>query len=180
MRAPITTIGSFLAVAFAGVLSLSADARAATNPKSCLNDIDCIATPECGGEVCPYDGAHPFTCQPAGTGKKGMDGWCTVDSDCKCASLGAKCIGGAYCSFTLAKDAPGAGTGGAAGTGGGSGTGGSSATGGAGGASATGGSKENDSSGGGGCSVAGTAAAPGSAALLALLGLLLRRDRRRA
>ena len=27
-------------------------ARAAANPASCTNDIDCVATPTCGGEVC--------------------------------------------------------------------------------------------------------------------------------
>ena len=42
-----------------------------------------------------------------------MDGWCTQDSDCKCASLGAKCDQSlVFCTFTKPSDAPGAGNGG--------------------------------------------------------------------
>ena len=68
-----------------GVVFLCAarGAGAATNPTSCVNDIDCIATPQCGGDVCDYSGTTQ-TCKPAGGATKGMDGWCTVDSDCKC------------------------------------------------------------------------------------------------
>ena len=93
-------------VGIAAVVGLLAagSARAATNPVPCANDIDCVATPGCGGEVCRYAGDHPFTCQPAGTDPKGMDGWCTHDSDCKCHDQGAVCVNATYCTFTLMKD----------------------------------------------------------------------------
>src|SRR4051812_34826660 len=113
-----------LLVGVVGIL-LAGSASAASNPTSCLNDIDCIATPQCGGDVCPYDGPHPFTCQPAGAGAKGHDGWCTSDTDCKCMAQGARCIGGAYCSFTKASDAPASGAGGSTGSAGSTGSPGS-------------------------------------------------------
>jgi hypothetical protein len=47
----------------------------------------------------------PYTCNPAGTSPKSMDGWCTSDANCKCLGLGAKCVG-VYCSFTKPTDAP--------------------------------------------------------------------------
>ena len=72
------------------------------NPTSCLNDIDCVATPGCGGDVCDYDTGFPH-CVPAGTAPRGTDGWCTKDADCKCASAGARC-NGIYCSFTKSEE----------------------------------------------------------------------------
>jgi hypothetical protein len=168
-------------------LLVTGSARAATNPAQCRNDIDCVATPDCGGEVCPYEGNHAFTCQPAGQYPKGADGWCTVDSDCKCHAQGAVCVGQAYCSFTLLKDAPGGGaTGGSSGaTGGSSGaTGGSSgATGGSSGA--TGGSSadagtNNGGGSSGGCAVAGSSSVEGTLALLGALGLWVARRRKSA
>ena len=53
-------------------------------------------------------------CVPAGTDKKGMDGWCTADSDCKCAGVGAKCVGALL--HLHAKPRAGAGRGGAGGS----------------------------------------------------------------
>jgi MYXO-CTERM domain-containing protein len=155
----------------AGVACLftAGGARAATNPPSCANDIDCVATPQCGGDVCPYDGPHPLTCQPAGSGATGMDGWCTVDTDCKCYAQGARC-NGAYCSFTKPSGGGGS-TGGAGTTGTGGGTGTAGSTGSA-------GSGSNDS--GGGCRVANSPAGGGSLAAAALgLGLVVARRRRR-
>src|SRR5678816_2714452 len=99
------------------VLLTAGSARAVDNPASCTNDIDCVATPECGGDICPWVGPNPRTCQPAGTGTKGHEGWCTADTDCKCHSLGATCVS-FNCTFTKPSDAPGAGTGGATGSGG--------------------------------------------------------------
>ncbi len=68
----------------AGILiaAVSSVARAATNPTQCKNDIDCIATPSCGGDVCDYT-TDPPTCQPPNASNQGSDGWCTHDSDCK-------------------------------------------------------------------------------------------------
>ncbi|HVY32075.1 MAG TPA: hypothetical protein VHB79_36315 [Polyangiaceae bacterium] len=71
----------------------------------CFNDSDC-PNPSCGGLVCNWTKMSPnpsgnkiFYCSPAGTGPQGMDGWCTTDADCKCASAGAKCVA-PYCTFT--------------------------------------------------------------------------------
>lgn len=81
------------------------------NPAPCFNDTDCPNS-SCGGEVCNWTKTHPapiadkvFVCDPAGLQAKGMDGWCTTDDNCKCRSLGARCIA-PYCSFTKASDAP--------------------------------------------------------------------------
>jgi len=142
-------------------LLVSGSARA----QSCLNDIDCPDT-ACGGQVCDYTTGTP-TCKAAGSQPKGMDGWCSQDSDCKCASLGAKCTSSlVYCTFTLPSQAPGANggdgggaagssgaTGGTAGAAGATGTGGASAQG-TGGSGAAG---QAGSGGGssGGCSIAG-------------------------
>jgi hypothetical protein len=73
------------------------------NPATCTNDVDCIATPQCGGDIC--DWSTGMTCKPAGVGMKGSDGWCATDTDCKCVTQGARCVG-TYCSFTKASDAP--------------------------------------------------------------------------
>lgn len=155
-------------------LLFSARVFAASNPDKCVNDIDCVATPECGGDVCDYNSGP--SCKPAGTGPVGKDGWCTKDSDCKCFAQGAKCNSNLfYCSFTKAPaggtgGSSGSGTGGSSGSDAGSGTGGK-ATG------ADGGTSSGSSS---GCALAG--GAPGAAGLLSgigLLALVIRRARRR-
>jgi MYXO-CTERM domain-containing protein len=150
-----------------GLVSMLAAGTAAaqSNPTSCDNDDDCIATPACGGDVCEWP-AH--VCKPAGSAAKGADGWCTTTADCKCMGMGATCEG-VYCSFTRACDAPGqtcatGGTGGSTGAGGSTGTAGTSGGG---------------SSDGGGCSVAATAPAAGSALIVALGLIGFSRRRRR-
>jgi len=161
-----------------GMVCVLASGRARAT--SCLNDIDC-PTAECGGEVCDYSTGTP-TCKPAGTQPKGMDGWCTSNSDCKCASLGAKCDSSAvFCTFTKPSDAPGGGKGGNSGVAGASGaTGGATAaTGGSGAAGKAGG----DDGSSGGCSVGGARTLGGGlgCAILASLGLaavIVRRRRR--
>jgi hypothetical protein len=66
-------------------------------PQACVNDIDCTANgTACGSDVCVWPGMR---CMPAGYGKIGTEGWCTVDTDCKCSGQGAKCYP-PYCSFT--------------------------------------------------------------------------------
>src|SRR5437660_126813 len=63
---------------------------------SCFVDTDCPGT-ACGTEVCEF---FSMVCQPAGT-QPGMDGWCHVDTDCKCHSLGATCNTLTFlCTFT--------------------------------------------------------------------------------
>jgi hypothetical protein len=141
-------------------------AAAQTNPAVCTNDDDCVATPECGGEICDWTTIN-HTCKPAGTGPKGTDGWCEVTADCKCAAMGATCVN-LYCTFTRPCDAPDAGGCPATGTGGTSGGGGSS---GSAGTSGGGG-------GGGGCLIAATAPIELSA-LLAAIGLLALSRRRK-
>jgi MYXO-CTERM domain-containing protein len=74
-------------------------ARAATNPASCTNDKDCVATPECGGDVCDWNHSPIMTCKAAGADPAGSDGWCSVDTDCKCYAQGARCVS-PYCTFT--------------------------------------------------------------------------------
>ena len=163
--------------------------------QSCVNDVDC-PNAACGGEVCDYSTGSP-TCKAAGSQPKGMDGWCTQDSDCKCASLGAKCDQSlVFCTFTKPSDAPGAGNGGHGGSGsaGATGTGGSSvgsggATGaggsstqGTGGAGAAGHAGSSDGGSSGGCSIAGasTSSEALGCAFLASFGLaavILRRRR---
>jgi hypothetical protein len=74
-------------------------------PASCFHDTDCPGS-ACGGQVCNWNLAHPnpvgdkvFVCNAAGSQPKGVDGWCTTDENCKCASRGAKCAA-PYCTFT--------------------------------------------------------------------------------
>ena len=127
-------------------------AAAQTNPTTCVNDDDCVATPACGGDVCDWSVVGQMTCKAAGMHPKGSDGWCTTTDDCKCKDLGATCVV-AYCSFTRPCDAPDAGGCPTGGTGGGSGD-------------------------GGGCSVA-TGPSGGVATLLVSIGLLAFSRRRR-
>jgi MYXO-CTERM domain-containing protein len=103
-----------------GSMALLAASTAFAEGEACYNDIDCPGT-ACGDAVCNWTKSAPvpmgmkvFACNPAGSQPAGADGWCTVDSDCKCASQGAKCVA-PYCTFTKPKTA---GTGGAASTGG--------------------------------------------------------------
>jgi len=136
-------------------------ASAQSNPASCTNDDDCVATPQCGGDVCDWTDINNHVCKPAGT----SDGWCTTTDDCKCKDIGATCVG-AYCTFTRACDAPDAGPCAAGGSGGG-GSGGTGTAGTIGG-----------SGGGGGCSI-GATAPTASSGLLVALGLLFVSRRRR-
>jgi len=134
-------------------------------------DIDC-PNAACGGEVCVHSSGLSM-CVPANTsGASGTnDGWCAssagaeVNSNCKCASMGATCAG-FFCTFTIP---PGGGTGGSTGTGGsGTGTGGSG--------TGTGGTGGGDD---GGCSIAGAPSLAGAGVGLALLAAALRRRRAR-
>jgi len=143
-------------------------ASAQANPATCTNDIQCTATPECGGDICDWSQGLTHVCRPAGVGGKGADGWCTVDADCKCMGMGATCVY-PYCTFTRACDAPGAA--GCAATGGSTGSGGS----GSGGSTGSGGG----SGGGGGCSISGDVPAVGSALFAAFGLIVLSRGRRR-
>ncbi|HEY7375586.1 MAG TPA: hypothetical protein VIF57_25740 [Polyangia bacterium] len=143
-------------------LFAAATAAAQTNPASCTNDIECVATPQCGGDVCDWNGTPAQRCRPAGTSPKGMDGWCTADTDCKCMAMGATCDTSTLrCTFTRPCDGP---DGGSCTTG----SGGSSGTAGSGGGGG----------GGGGCNLASTAPA-GASALLVGLGLIVLARRRR-
>jgi MYXO-CTERM domain-containing protein len=155
------------------VCLFAAGTAAAQNPATCVNDDDCAATPQCGGDVCDWSVIGQMTCKPAGMHPKGQDGWCTTDDDCKCHAMGATCVA-AFCSFTRPCDAPGmsgCGAGGATGTGGSTGTGGTS-----GGTAGTSGGGGGDD---GGCSVGAAAPAAGSTLLLALGLLAFSRRRRR-
>jgi MYXO-CTERM domain-containing protein len=196
--------GSLAGLVSCFLLSLSATALA--EGEACFNDDDCPGGGAvCGGDVCNWnklsatpDGDKIFFCNPAGTGVKGSDGWCTDSTDCKCAMQGATCRG-TYCSFTKASDAPapsgGGGAGGSAAGGSAAGGGGSAAGGAPAAGAATGGSSpvagSTSTAGGsttpppatdsGGCSVS-VPGNTGTGALLALgvagLGLALARRRR--
>jgi len=79
------------------------------DPAPCYNDTDCPGS-ACGGDVCDWTKSHPrpigdkvFLCAPASAMNRGHDGWCTTDANCKCASVGAKCIA-PYGSFTLPRE----------------------------------------------------------------------------
>src|SRR5258708_1321516 len=162
----MSSSGKKLGWLIAGFCVLLSGRVFAANPATCMNDIDCVATPQCGGDVCNF-GVTPHVCAPAGTGSKGSDGWCTTDADCKCKAQGATCKI-VYCSFTKASDAP-AGAGGASGGGGGKG--------GTGGCRTDGGTSGGSS---GGCALAG--GAPGALGLIGGIGLValaIRRARRR-
>ena len=153
-------------------LLLAGTAAAQSNPSTCVNDDDCVATPQCGGDVCDWnDATAGMKCKPAGAYPKLMDGWCTTTDDCKCKDMGATCDGATLrCTFTRPCDAPG---GAGCATGGSSGTGGSGATGTGGTSGGTGGTSDS-----GGCSVTGGATTSWSV-MLAGLGLLFVSRRRR-
>jgi len=147
----VTTIRYFGTIAVLAAALFSAQAAHATGEK-CMNDIDCKTGTTCGGEICDWTKA--MTCQPATASGSGQEGWCTVDTDCKCAAEGAKCNPNLFqCTKTVA--ASGSGGGGGTGAGGsGSSAAGSSAA----GSSAAGSSASGDSSSSSsGCSFAGVA-----------------------
>ena len=155
----------------AGLAGLLVAGRAQAQTAPCQVDIDC-PNAACGGEVCVHSSGLSM-CVPANTsGASGVsDGWCAsaagaeVNSNCKCASMGATCAG-FFCTFTIP---PGGGTGGSTGAGGsGTGTGGSGT-----GTAGTGGGGD------GGCSIAGAPSLAGAGAGLALLAAALRRRRAR-
>src|SRR3954464_4497999 len=127
---------SSLFLAAVAALSTARTAAAQSNPTSCVNDIDCTATPQCGGDVCDYSTVPPM-CKPAGSQPKGSDGWCSTDAHCKCQGQGATCMG-PFCTFPRPCGAPDAGPCGAGGSGGG-GTSGSDGGGGSGGGGGGGG-----------------------------------------
>lgn len=82
---------------FAAVLLVAVEAHAVSE---CTNDINCTADSVCGGKVCNWIGLDHL-CQDA-TGATN-EGWCSTangDADCKCAGLGAKCVG-VHCTFTV-------------------------------------------------------------------------------
>ena|SRR5579883_1110474 len=81
-----------------GIASALAWTTWATPARACTNDVDC-PNPACGGQVCQW-GAQGHNCVDAGTDIQGSDGWCTVDSDCKCMGIGARCAA-PHCTFTL-------------------------------------------------------------------------------
>lgn len=182
---------SLVALASGWTLLFASTAFAEGEP--CFNDTDC-PNPACGGDVCNWNKSSPnpvgdkvFYCQPAGMSPKGSDGWCTAasgDVHCKCAGVGAKCLG-TYCSFTKASDAPpgtgGSGTAGSSSTAGTAGTGtagtGTAGTGTAGtGTTTPAPAKEDD----GGCSVGGaTNQGAGIALALGAIGLGVAFARRR-
>lgn len=146
----------------AGLAGLLVAGRADAAPTPCQVDLDC-PNAACGGEVCVHSSGLSM-CVPANTsGASGTnDGWCAssagaeVNSNCKCAGMGATCAG-FFCTFTIP---PGGGTAGTTGTGGtGTGTAG------------TGGGGD------GGCSMAGAPSLAGAGAGLALLVAALRRRR---
>ena len=142
----------------------AATAAAQTNPATCVNDIDCVATPTCGGDVCDWNGTPAQKCRPAGTSPKGMDGWCMMDTDCKCMGMGATCdTGTLHCTFTRPCDGP---------------DGGTCATGGSGGGGSSGTAGTGGGGGGGGCNLSSTAPA-GASALLVAIGLVVLARRRR-
>jgi hypothetical protein len=158
-------IGFFAAALFAPQL-------AHATGEACVNDIDCKTGPTCGGEIC--DWTKLMTCQPASATGSGSEGWCSVDTDCKCKADGATCDKTMFqCTKTTN----------ATGSGGASGTGGSAGASAAGTSSTAGSSSSSSSSSSGGCSVAsGIPRGSWSFALGAAcaVGLLGARRRRRA
>jgi hypothetical protein len=150
----VTKIRYFGTILVLAAALFSARAAQATG-EHCTNDIDCKTGPSCGGEICDWNKA--MTCQPATASGSGHEGWCTANTDCKCAAQGATCP---QSSFQCTKTVDAAGSGGGTGSGGsGSSAAGSSAAGSsAAGSSAAGSSATSDSSSSSsGCSFAGVA-----------------------
>ena len=154
-------------------------AAAQSNPTSCVNDIDCVATPACGGDVCDWNNsAAGMKCKAAGSYPALMDGWCTTTDDCKCKDMGATCdTANLRCTFTRACDAPGAGGCSSTGTAGNGGGGSGGGAGGGAGSSGSAGTSGGGGGDGGGCSISGGETA-GLSALFAALGLLVAFRRR--
>jgi len=175
----MTTVRQYLSALglFSATLLAPLAAHAAT--AECMNDIDCKASSQCGGDVCSW-AALPQKCVPAGTAPKGQDGWCTVDSDCKCMGEGAKCAA-PYCTFTTPPGAGGASSGGA--SSGGSSAGGAAA-GGSAGAATAGATAAAPASDSGGCSIVGATSPRGGFAFalgaVCAAALVSARRRRRA
>jgi hypothetical protein len=88
------------------VLLALATSVAASRPASaqiqCTNDTDCPGA-TCGSAVCQWTVAG-HSCVPAGTDVQGYDGWCTVDSNCKCVGFGATCGASSHCTFTVSQN----------------------------------------------------------------------------
>ena len=152
----------------AGLAGLLFAGRAHAAPTPCKVDIDC-PNAACGGEVCLHSSGLSMCVQANTSGQSGVsDGWCAsadggaeVNSNCKCAGMGATCAG-LFCTFTVPQ-----GGGGSTGTGGtGTGTGGSGT-----------GTAGSGGGGDGGCSLAGAPSLAGAGAGLALLAAALRRRR---
>jgi hypothetical protein len=75
-------LSAVVAVAGLGLWTVPAHAE------PCTNDIDCTANgTACGTDVCGYP---QEACIPVDAGNPG---WCTVSTDCKCAGIGATCVG---------------------------------------------------------------------------------------
>jgi len=89
MRVRVRAIHLPFVVAFA-LLCGSGEVRAAGNPVSCDNDIDCVATPECGGDVCTYSATGLPACTPAGTGAgQAGEGGSSADGGGGCSTSGS-------------------------------------------------------------------------------------------
>ena len=87
-----------------GALAASvATARPASAQIQCNADTDCPGA-TCGSSVCQWT-VSGHACVPAGTDLQGYDGWCTIDSNCKCAGQGATCASNSHCTFTVSQDA---------------------------------------------------------------------------
>jgi MYXO-CTERM domain-containing protein len=157
-----------MAVGFAAaVFAFAGTARAVDNPASCTNDIDCIATPNCGGDLCDWD--NGLKCGAVTAANKG---WCMADTDCKCHAQGATCDMTIHHCTKVTSSTGSAGTTGSAG----SGSGGSGSA----GTTGTAGSGTTSSGSSGGCSVA-TSTSGGLGALVGLAlvaGRIVRRRRR--
>jgi hypothetical protein len=93
-----------LALVFGGALAASvAAARPASAQIQCSTDTDCPGA-TCGSYVCQWT-VSGHACVQAGTDLQGYDGWCTIDSNCKCAGQGATCASNSHCTFTVPQDA---------------------------------------------------------------------------
>jgi MYXO-CTERM domain-containing protein len=169
-----------------GSVTLFVASTALADGEACFNDIDCPGT-ACGDAVCNWTksaatpmGDKTFACNPAGSQPATKDGWCTKDSDCKCAGQGATCKA-PYCTFTKPMaGAGGTGAGGTASTAGTSSTAGAATTAGTGTTTAGTGSTPAPAEDSGGCSLSVPGGTNTGLALgVGLLGLGLAFARRR-